>query len=204
MTRQAKLSKTEEALVRSLALTLSENPGATLQEMASAAGVSRATLYRFAATREQVLEVTRNHAIRVIADIQDAATLETRAPLDALHLLMAGHIREREFCVFLISQIGPYINSRNVPEECTRLEQRMDAFFARGQKEGILRRDVPDRWLTDLFFGVLFSLCESEYRGRIARCEMQRLFEEAFLNGALATAPATNAPRQISNPSPAV
>lgn len=176
MTRQATLSKTEEALVRSLALTLSENPGATLQEMADAAGISRATLYRFAATREQVKEITLDHAIQVIADILDEAALEIRPPLDVLHSLVAGHIREREFCVFLVSEIGPHINGRPVPAECRTLEQRMDAFFARAQEEGVLRQDVPDRWLTDLFFGVLFSLCESEYRGRIARCEMQRLF----------------------------
>ena len=194
MTRQATLSRTEKALVRSLALTLSENPGATLQEMASAAGVSRATLYRFAATREQVVEITRSHAIHVIAEIQRDASLEARPPLEALRLLISRHIEEREFCVFLISQIGPYIDCRDVPAECVTLEQRMDAFFARGQKEGVLRGDVPDRWLTDLFFGVLFSLCESEYRGRIARCEMQRLFEEAFLNGALAAAPGASAP----------
>lgn len=194
MTCQATLSKSEQTLVRSLALTLSENPGATLQEMASAAGVSRATLYRFAATREQVKEVTLNHAIQVIAGIQDDAALDVRPPLDALHSLVAGHIREREFCVFLVSEIGPHINGRPVPSECVTLEQRMDAFFARAQEEGVLRRDVPDRWLTDLFFGVLFSLCESEYRGRIARCEMQRLFEEAFLNGAVAPAPVATAP----------
>ena len=187
MTRQATLSKTEAALVRSLALTLSENPGATLQELATAAGVSRATLYRFAATREQVLEVTRNHAIQVIIRIQDSAALEALPPRDALRQLITRHIEEREFCVFLVSQIAPYFNNHSVPAECLRLEERMDSFFARAQEQGELRRDVPSRWLTDLFFGVLFALCESEFRGRIARCDMQRLFEEAFLNGALAT-----------------
>lgn len=193
MARQATLSKTEEALVRSLALTLSENPGATLQELASAAGVSRATLYRFAATREQVLEVTRQHSIQVIAAIQDDAALEAMPPMDALRQLITRHIEEREFCVFLVSEIAPHFNNRSVPAECLRLEERMDSFFARAQEQGKLRRDMPSRWLTDLFFGVLFSLCESEFRGRIARCDMQRLFEEAFLNGALAAAPVASA-----------
>lgn len=193
MTRQT-LSSTEKALVRSLALTLSENPGATLQEMASAAGVSRATLYRFAATRKQIVEITSNHAIQVLADLHQQVLLDTRPPLEILRLLITGHIEEREFCVFLISQVGPYIDSRKVPAECVTLEQRMDAFFARAQREGVLRRDVPERWLTDLFFGILFALSESVYRGRIARCEMPRLFEEAFFNGALAHRPEASAP----------
>lgn len=182
-------TNTEDALLRSLAMTLAENAGATLQEMARAAGVSRATLYRFAATREQVLEILRSHVLKVMVRILDTAGLETAPPLDALRRLIANHIAEREYCVFLISEFDPYIKGHSanaMRDECTELETRMDQFFQRGQQAGAFRSDVPSRWLTDLFFGFIYALCESEYRGRIARSDMQRLFEDMFLSGARA------------------
>lgn len=182
---------TEDALLRSLALTLTENAGATLQEMAKAAGVSRATLYRFAATREQLLDTLQQHVMETMSRLLDDAGLESQPPLEALRQLIMGYIAEREFCVFMITQFDPYIK-RNTqqayPDECIAHEHRLDDFFLRGQRAGIFRPDVPNRWLTDLFFGFIYMLCESEYRGRIAPADMQRLFEDMFLSGALARA----------------
>lgn len=180
---------TEETLLRSLALILTDSPGATLQEIAKAAGVSRATLYRFAATREQLLEALNQHALKVMSRIIDDAELETRPPLEALRQLIANHIAEREFCAFMISQFDPHIKRNcgaTIPAECDVFEQRLDRFFQQGQAAGVFRMNMPARWLTDIFFGFVFVLCESEYRGRIARADMQVLFEDMFLNGSQA------------------
>ncbi|WP_285260998.1 TetR/AcrR family transcriptional regulator [Halopseudomonas bauzanensis] len=84
---------TEDALLRSLALTLTENAGATLQEMAKAAGVSRATLYRFAATREQLLDTLQQHVMEAMSRILDDAALESQPPLEALRQLTHGLYR---------------------------------------------------------------------------------------------------------------
>ncbi len=180
---------TEQALLRSLAQTLTENASATLQEMAKAAGVSRATLYRFAATREQLLDTLQQHVMSVMARILDDANLDSQPPLDALRQLIVGYMAEREFCAFIVTQFEPFIKrdtNSPFPEECLIHEQRMDDFFQRGQDAGIFRRDMPARWLTDLFFGFIHTLCESEYRGRIARADMKRLFEDMFLSSVLA------------------
>lgn len=183
------MSDTEHSLLRSLALALSENPGATLQELAKAAGVSRATLYRFAATREQLLETVEQHVLQVMTRILDTAGLESRPPLEALRLLTANYIAEKELCAFMITRFDPLIkvNSSNpVPDECLEHEQRMDHFFQQGQAAGVFRPNVPYRWLTNLYYGFISTLCESEHRGRIARADMQVLFEDMFLYSALA------------------
>ena len=184
------VTDSDEALLRSLALILTENAGATLQEIAKAAGVSRATLYRFAATREQLLEALNQHVLKVMSRIMDAAGLETLPPLEALNRLIANYIAEREFCAFMITQFDPYIKRNTetaAPDECAIFEQRLDRFFQQGQAAGVFRMNIPSRWLTDVFFGFIYTLCESEYRGRIAPAEMQSLFEDMFLNGVLAT-----------------
>ena len=180
---------TEEALLRSLALTLTENPGATLQEMAKAAGVSRATLYRFAPTREQLMDILKQHMLKVMTRIMDTAGLETLPPMQALRQLITNYIAEKEFCAFMMTQFDPYIKKNTespIPGECAVHEERLDRFFQQGQNAGVFRANVPNRWLTDMFFCFIFGLCESEYRGRIARADMETLFEDMFLYGALA------------------
>lgn len=180
---------TEDSLLRSLAHTLTENAGATLQEMASAAGVSRATLYRFASTREQLLATLQQRVLQVMKRILDDAGLDSQPPLDALRQLIVGYMAEREFCAFMITQFEPFLKpdaQSPVLDQCFIHEQRMDDFFQRGQDAGIFRRDMPARWLTGLFFGFIHTLCESEYRGRIARADMKRLFEDMFLSSVLA------------------
>lgn len=179
----------QEALLRSLALALTENPGATLQELAKAAGVSRATLYRFAATREQLLDRVKQHVLQVMTRILDTAGLDSQAPLEALRQLTANYIEEKEFCAFMMTQFDPHIKVHSktpIPDECSVHEQRLDHFFQQGQAAGVFRPNVPCRWLTDLYFGFIFTLCESEHRGRIARADMHMLFEDMFLHGAQA------------------
>lgn len=188
---------TEQPLLRSLALALSENPGATLQELAKAAGVSRATLYRFAPTREQLLDTVKQHVLRVMSKFLDDAGLETRPSLEALRQLTANYIAEKEFCAFMITQYTPYstANSRTpITDECYVFEQRLDDFFLRGQAAGVFRSSLPSRWLTDLYFGFIQALSESEHRGRIARADMQMLFEDMFLSAALNKGQASNIP----------
>lgn len=188
---------TEHPWLRSLALALSENPGATLQELAQAAGVSRATLYRFAPTREQLLDTVKQCVLQVMSQLLDDAGLETRPPLEALRQLTALYIAEKEFCAFLITQYVPYSTAHSrtpIPDEYYVHEQRLDNFFQQGQATGVFRSDVPCRWLTDLYFGFIQVLSESEHRGRIARADMQMLFEEMFLNGALVKNPLYDTP----------
>ncbi len=119
----------------------------------------------------------------------DTAGLENRPPLEALRQLTANYIAEKEFCAFMTTLFDPYIKVSSktaILDECNAHEQRLDHFFQQGQATGVFRPNVPNRWLTDLYFGFISALCESEHRGRIARADMQMLFEDMFLYSAQA------------------
>ncbi|MBN9460894.1 MAG: TetR family transcriptional regulator [Burkholderiales bacterium] len=172
----------DNRLLASLALALVDQPRANLQELARAVGVSKATLYRFCRTREQLVERLVAHATRLIGEAIQAAGLDAGPPLEALKRLTANNVEHRELTAFLIY----YWKPDSALEACPHIdwEAALDAFFLRGQQEGVFRIDVPAPALTEIWVSILLGLVEAERRGRIARAGLPALVERAFLEGA--------------------
>lgn len=59
----------------------------------------------------------------------------------------------------------------------------LDAFFLRGQKEGVFRIDIPAQGLTEIWAALTIGLVDSERRGRIARASLATIMNEAFIHG---------------------
>jgi len=181
-------SDTDDKLLRALAVAIVQHPRATLQELAQAAGVSKATLYRFCRTRNQLIDMLRNHCIAMVGEIIEASALDTAPPLEALRRLTENYLAQKEFSVFLIyywkrsdtsseSIDGSWDKSR-------QYDQTLDAFFLRGQKEGVFRIDVSAACLADTYSYMLYGLMESERLGRVARAGLSSTLEQLFLFGA--------------------
>ena len=184
------MSKDDVQLLRALALALARYPRSTLQQLATHAGVSKATLYRMAPTREEVVERIVDHASEVLEQAFDNAGLEDQAPLQALRNLTAALVEIRQFFAFLLMNHWlTHMDRGQDPhesEECQRYIRRMHAFFARGQEAGVFRADVPVLWLARSYDFMLFGMMESEQRGDIEPEAMVELIEHMFLGGALA------------------
>ena len=56
-----------ERLLIALSLAMVDQPRATLQELARAVGVSKATLYRFCQTRDQLVTRLMTHGAQVLS-----------------------------------------------------------------------------------------------------------------------------------------
>jgi TetR/AcrR family transcriptional repressor of mexCD-oprJ operon len=167
-----------------LAITLVNRPRASLRELANAIGISKATLYRFCHTREQLIVRLLTHATGVVSDGFQAAQLDTAPPLEALKRLIAHSLEHRELNAFLIH----YGNANSTTDLGVDAgwEAATDAFFLRGQQEGVFRIDIPAPVLNEIYVGILLSLVDAERRGRVARAGLAPLIERAFLQGASA------------------
>lgn len=171
----------DNRLLASLALALVERPRANLQELAKAAGTSKATLYRLCRTREQLIERLTSHAIRRITKAIQAAELETAPPLEALRRLIANNVEQRELTAFLI-----YFWNKDYsvdPGAEAGWDAAFDAFFLRGQQAGVFRIDIPAPALTEILVAMLLGLVDAEHRGRVARAGLAAMIERAFLHG---------------------
>lgn len=177
----------DHKLLVSLATAMVEKPRATLQELAKAVGVSKATLYRFSRTREQLVERLLGYSTAMITDAIRAAELEAHPPLQGLRRLNANNLEHRELTVFLVH----YWKADESGEICAEKdwETQLDAFFLRGQQEGVFRIDIAAPAMTEIWVSILIGLVDAEHRGRVARAAMPTLLESAFLQG-VAAAPA--------------
>lgn len=173
----------DHPLMPALALALVSQPRASLQELARAAGVSKATLYRCAHTREQLFEQVVVHALRVLDDSVRDADLRGRPLRQALNRLTDNVLVHRELTLFLLH----YWRSSSVSLQFqASWEREFDAFFLRGQKEGVFRVDIPAPALTEIYASTLTGLIDAEHRGRVARVGLAGLVEAIFLGGAIA------------------
>lgn len=173
----------EPKLGRALAVTLAEQPKITLQELANAAGVSRATLYRLAATREELLGLLDEYSMSCVKKVFEQARLNDGTAREALKRLIAAHIEQREFCAYLISRTTG-CEKRREAMDWSDVEQLLLQLFMRGQQTGEFRIDLPAAWMADMFGYFILALCEGESKGRVPRASMAQYFESFFLFGA--------------------
>ncbi|RMS10245.1 hypothetical protein ALP75_205042 [Pseudomonas syringae pv. actinidiae] len=87
--------------------------------------------------------------------------------------------------VFLVFQWRP----DTMDESCGGLRwlpysDALDAFFLRGQREGLFRIDISAPVLTETFASLLFGLVDAERRGRVARTGMDAVLLQMFMQGA--------------------
>lgn len=180
----------EITLMRSLAVAMVQQPRASLQELAQAVGISKATLYRFSRTREDLLAKLMTHCLQlqqeVVSGLRDAPVR------DALSTMIQTYVAEKEFTSFL-SAYWVGLEDPNHPEiaQWEQCLEAMDHFFLRGQREGLFRLDTPAPALTDIFFATTSGLIDAERRGRIARVGLADIIERLLLEGCRESASAS-------------
>lgn len=162
----------------------------TLQQLATYVGISKATLYRMASTREALLEQLSKDAMEIGMQTFERAGLEDRPVLQALRDLTHALIDSREYYAFALTHhwVRALDNGED-PEsmrKCEYYEKRMEAFFLRGQREGVFRGDLPALWLAKSYNFLLYGVLDSEQRGEIASANMADSLLGVFQHGACA------------------
>jgi AcrR family transcriptional regulator len=175
--------RTAAAILDAAAHVLSEQGSrANMADVAAAAGVSRATLYRYYPDRDALLDALASHAVADAAARLADAGLE-RAPVDEAieRIVRALTAVGDRYSVLLREQVEPD------PDEIDRLVAApMRAVFARGVESGILRQDLPADVLLELFGGALVAALKLTGRGRIGLEEASAAAAAVFLDGARA------------------
>lgn len=179
----------DNKILAALALALVDQPRANLQELAKAIGISKATLYRFCRTRDELIQRLLNHSTQAISNAIESADLNNAPPLEALRRLIANNLECRELSSFLMYYWKP---GKEPTTAELAWEQAIDGFFLRGQQVGVFRIDIAAAALTELWVSVLLGLLDAERRGRVARGGLAALVERAFLHGAGTGAPESN------------
>ncbi|KUL34125.1 TetR family transcriptional regulator [Streptomyces sp. NRRL F-4489] len=170
----------EHVLTEAAAL-LSRRATTSMDEIARAAGISRATLHRHFAGRDALIRALEEHGIERFARAMDAARLDEGDAAGALRRL----VREAEpvagVLAFLFTENQLFENGVNAG--WARLDARLTALFRRGQEEGDFRVDLSAVWLTEAFYGLLGAGAWAAHEGRVARHDLDHSIAELLLGG---------------------
>ena len=175
--------RTKAAILDAAAHALSEHGGRTsMADVAAAAGVSRATLYRYYPDREALLDALASNALADAAARLADAGLE-RAPVEqAIERIVRALIAVGD-------RYGVLVRERIEVDkaEADRLVGApMRAVFARGVESGLFRQDLSPDVLLELFGGALIAALKLTERGRLGVEEASAATASVFLDGARA------------------
>jgi TetR/AcrR family transcriptional repressor of mexCD-oprJ operon len=130
---------------------------ASMSEVAAAAGVARATVYRYFPNREALLEAVGRLALDDAGERLGAARLDEIAISDGLERAVRALVGVGDGFVVLARQ-RPRPDVHGFDE---KIGAPLRKLFARGQDSGEIRGDVPVAWLTEALFGLLVNVIGS-------------------------------------------
>lgn len=180
---------TRDQLLDAALTALNRQPTATMGEIATAVGSSRATLHRHFSSREALIaeiavravdrwELTQEQAgIREASESTDPAVIA--AALDAL--LRQYALDAADFGIVLTDDFAA--SAPEMKERGLAIVEREVVFYAQAQKVGVLRADLPPRWIADVVYGLMVSARESMRWGNVARRDLSDLVVDTFLKG---------------------
>lgn len=172
--------RNEAQIVATAMRLLADDPEATMQDVAAAAGLGRATVYRHFPTREALTEAIGLAAIDALGAALTACRLDEGDPIAALErgLDAIFTVGERYRVVMHAGAAAP------------RKGRRVEAAFRpmrevieRAQAEGALVAGPPPEWLVVAIGALIAAAFGQLAAGTISRDDAPRLVMETALRG---------------------
>jgi TetR/AcrR family transcriptional repressor of mexCD-oprJ operon len=174
--------RTASAILDAAAHVLAERSDASMAEIAAAAGVGRATLYRYYPSRDALLQALADAALREAGERLADAGLDRAAVPEAIERIVRAVVGVGDRYVVLARE-----RIRHDPDDAERLlREPLRSVFERGIDEGILRADVPVEVLLELFGGLIGAAVRLVGERQLGLEEIAATTTALFLDGARA------------------
>ena len=129
----------------------------SMTDVAEAAGVARATVYRYFPNRQALLDELAELAIRSAGESLASARIEQVPVEEALTRAVRALVDVGDLFIVLARE-----RLRPPPEELERhLNGPLRRLIERGQQSGEIRDDIASTWLTDSLVGTVVSILSS-------------------------------------------
>jgi len=157
-----------------------DQPAAGVADVAAAAGVGRATLYRHFPTRESLLEAIRHQGLSDGQAAVESCRIEEGPAPDALSRLLCAWLELGDrYRVVIANPSQPDNYEARAREE--RLGEAIVRLIVRGQATGEFSPDVPPLWGASAVGAVLVAAIRGVGEGRIPREDAHSLLIKAAL-----------------------
>jgi len=179
----------EDAILAAATRRLNQNPAASMADLAQAIGISRATLHRHFATREELLHKLGLRAVgdweqayREVGVAEATASGDPALLADTIRRLVHRYVATIDEYGFALTD-HVVAGNDDVLEWIERLEEQGVAFIAAAQRAGVLDPDLPTRWISDALYGLLIGARDSLRAGNVARRDLADLVVGTLLRG---------------------
>ena len=150
---------TERMIIETAARALDERGDASMADIADAAGVGRATLYRYFPSRDLLLQAIADTALDELAGRRADARVDTIPVTEAIARLTRAFIGAGGKYVALMRTGHKPVDPAEVDR---RIGTPLRELFDRGIATGELRGDVPSEVLLTLFGGLLEAAIKTQ------------------------------------------
>jgi TetR/AcrR family transcriptional repressor of mexCD-oprJ operon len=151
------------------AAVLAENPAASMQEIATASGIGRATVYRWFANRDQLIEAIHAQVLAEAGELMSRRLAEDGGALETLVRLSGDIVDLGDRYRFLAAFRDKRPEDRSTEAELTR---RLERFIAAGQRAGELRADLTAEWIASAYGGLIVAAVDHLNERRLERAAM--------------------------------
>ncbi len=166
-TTPASAEPVREVVLRAAAALLATDSGASLAEIAAAAGVGRTTVHRVFPTRTELLTALALEAVDRLTGALAAARLDDGPVPAVLARVVEEVLPLSDELAFLDS--GPEVWDLPLMRDAWwSVTASLDALVQRGQREGDVRGDIPAEVVVEAFTGILLGVWNGVRDGRVA------------------------------------
>jgi AcrR family transcriptional regulator len=170
-----------EAVLDTAVAVLVADPSASLTQVAEAAGIGRTTLHKHFATRDDLLRAVGFRAIELWEQATDPIT-DSKDADGGLAALTEAMVPIGPYLAFLWRTPG-FDHDCEIGGRWQAVEERAYAVLDRARENGVLRASMPDHWLVQTFYSLVYVAAESVRSGHLAPREAPVRVVETFLHG---------------------
>lgn len=171
-----------DPLTGATARHLAHSPAASMEEIAAAAGVSRATLFRRYSTRAQLVAELAGRAVRAYTAAVDAAQPEKGETNEALIRVMDQLASLTPTYGLLVLQPLDAAMERDLLAEAEGSDDRLRQLIRRGQDDGTFTLMLSSEWVLTTITWLIVGAADSLRQGRLAPTDLKPYLRTTILS----------------------
>ncbi|WP_151770317.1 TetR/AcrR family transcriptional regulator [Streptomyces abyssomicinicus] len=152
-TLRADAERSVRVILEAAERVLAEDPGASMEQIAAAAGVARTTIHRRFANRQALIETLASSAARQLAQAVEDGRPDTAPPLVAMHRITANVLEVKSAWAFALELPA------DPDSEAARLHQgiarRCIAVLERARADKLIDEAADLDWVRRVYYALL-------------------------------------------------
>lgn len=150
---RADAERSARAILEAAERVFAEDPAASMEQIAEAAGLTRTTVHRRFANRQALLEALTLAAKQQLIDAIDDARPDSAPALVALYRVTANVLRVKSSWRFTLNHSTPH--SEAAAALWAEIDAATHSLLTRAQREGLLASSADLQWISQVYYALL-------------------------------------------------